>query len=219
MNLSVRGSLFLTLSHQWRVSFPIPPQAKVVPTSALTGLLNSLGSLSSVIPHLFFQSFQWQSEARAIVLPHLAPQISNSLCSQERSLLCYFVFGILLLDLGTLPGAGVPCNYFLQCLWEEGGSPDGYSLLVPIFLHSLWRLEHVWRPCGAVLCVLSQFWFGRLLAESLLFLSQEEELVSSRDCVLTFWHPGFQSHGYSLLPYKIAFTLCQKKKKSLETWK
>lgn len=115
---------------------------------------------------------------------------------------------------GTLPGAGVPCNYFLQCLWEEGGSPDGYSLLVPIFLHSLWRLEHVWRPCGAVLCVLSQFWFGRLLAESLLFLSQEEELVSSRDCVLTFWHPGFQSHGYSLLPYKIAFTLCQKKKKN-----
>lgn len=92
MNLSVRGSLFLTLSHQWRVSFPSPPQTKVVPTSALTRLLNSLGSLSSVIPYLCLQSPQWQSEAGAIVLPHPASRISNSLCSQERSFLCYFVW-------------------------------------------------------------------------------------------------------------------------------
>lgn len=217
MNISVSGSLFLTLSHQWGVSFPIPPQAKVVHTSALTGLLNSLGSLSSVIPYLFLQSPQWQSEARAIVLPHLAPQISNSLCSQERSFLCYFVrdsaFGLGHLAWSRcamqlfppVPARGRRLTWWLLPL-------SAYIPLFPLEIRA--GRKAVW----GVLCVLSQFWFGRLLAESLLFLSQEE-LVSSRHCFLTFWHPRFQSQGYSLLSYKIAFTLCQKKKKSLETWK
>lgn len=214
MNISVSGSLFLTLSHQWGVSFPIPPQAKVVHTSALTGLLNSLGSLSSVIPYLFLQSPQWQSEARAIVLPHLAPQISNSLCSQERSFLCYFVrdsaFGLGHLAWSRcamqlfppVPARGRRLTWWLLPL-------SAYIPLFPLEIRA--GRKAVW----GVLCVLSQFWFGRLLAESLLFLSQEE-LVSSRHCFLTFWHPRFQSQGYSLLSYKIAFTLCQKKEKI--TW-
>lgn len=75
----------------------------------------------SAVSYFFFCFFNTTSgkiKPKTIDLPHLAPSISKSLCSQERSFSCCFVFGILLLAVSSLPGAGVSCNYF-RSVWER----------------------------------------------------------------------------------------------------
>ena len=69
---------------------------------------------------------------------HIWPHRSQSLCSLDRSSSCSFVFGTLLWAVGSCLEQVFHVIISLQCLGEDGVSPDSFFLSVPLFFCPLW---------------------------------------------------------------------------------